>query len=496
MSSSEYKTLDAPETESWGTARRAFVVGSAVIACLLNTGLVFGYSALFPDLVTHGAFHDDCDDDDSGSSGTTCRGQLLALSGMFTLATSALNLAGMPTGALLDYVGPSKNAAISALLTGLGCVIFSLGGPGAGQYAYDGGFLLMAIFGPPVFVSTLSFTSLFPKRAGLITAALVGCFDASSAVFVWLHAVIAEGFSFSTTLAGYAAAPLLVALIALTQWPRRVVEASEGGNDGGEEEPNLCKLSARAWALDTLPLSAQLCSPVYLALVHTVSVNMVCINFFIATVNDQMLAVPTTSASTSASLAATFAWMLPAGGIIYIPLVGMITDRLGPTGGYAILVLLLLAFAALNAAYASSGDATLAYSAFTVFALCRPLFYTLGAGFTGQFFGFANFGKIYGLLFTLAGVANLAVQPLHVLAEDRGFGTANSALVAMQLTTVVLPLVVIFGKKRPSGKGFRPISPSGSGNVMFASPGLRADGVRRMSASGSPGGGRGAPVNL
>ena len=86
----------------------------------------------------------------------------------------------------------------------------------------------------------------------------------------------------------------------------------------------------------------------------------------------------------SLSLTMAFAVFLPAGGIVYTPVIGSMVDTIGPTRGFVVLWAAYLLFQALLAGYALTGFAAASYAAFAVFAFCRPLFYTLGASFTGE----------------------------------------------------------------------------------------------------------------
>ena len=58
MPASSEPLLPPSGTSDWGTGRRLIVVVSAVLCCLFNAGLAFGFSALLPVLIDSGAFHD------------------------------------------------------------------------------------------------------------------------------------------------------------------------------------------------------------------------------------------------------------------------------------------------------------------------------------------------------------------------------------------------------------------------------------------------------
>eukprot|EP00405_Crypthecodinium_cohnii_P011850 CAMPEP_0206433732 /NCGR_PEP_ID=MMETSP0324_2-20121206/8700_1 /ASSEMBLY_ACC=CAM_ASM_000836 /TAXON_ID=2866 /ORGANISM="Crypthecodinium cohnii, Strain Seligo" /LENGTH=473 /DNA_ID=CAMNT_0053900037 /DNA_START=87 /DNA_END=1505 /DNA_ORIENTATION=- len=433
----------------WSQSYRLIVVATAVLGCLLNAGMAFGFSAIFPVLLEIQAFHDLCPE----GSTSPCRAQTQALLGMFTVATSLLNVAALPTGAILDSWGPRITATAVALLTSLGCFLFGNGGDGwEGHLRYYVGFLLLAVAGPAIMNSSLSFSNLFPNRKGLICAMLVGCFDASSAVFVFLAHLVRSGVTFSAALSGYAAVPLVTASAAWAFWPSTPVATPVLAQETCDAAECTADAAPSWWKgphLQHLPVRQQLLSREFWLVVQTTSITMVCINFFIATAFAQLSEVNEESAL---KLTQTFAIMLPVGGLVYTPVIGPLVDTIGPTLGFAVLWCLYLTFQLLLRLYVETEIAAAAYLAFAVFALVRPLFYTLGASFVGQVFGFGTFGKVYGLLTTFAGIACLIVQPLGNLAANNGFEVANGVLTVAQATTAALPLCILVLWRRPDSQ--------------------------------------------
>ncbi|EOD27373.1 hypothetical protein EMIHUDRAFT_235992 [Emiliania huxleyi CCMP1516] len=427
MPASSEPLLPPSGTSDWGTGRRLIVVVSAVLCCLFNAGLAFGFSALLPVLIDSGAFHDVCSSSSAG--GATCPEQLAALTGMFTLATSLLNVFALPSGALLDCLGPKRTAGCLLLCSAAGCMLFAQGGDGSqGHIAFYGGFLLFAISGPSMFNCTLSFSNFFPKRKGLICACLVGCFDASSSIFVGLASFISGGATIRTVFQSYAACPAIFALLALSLWPAAPVSAPFEAV-ASTDAPIGSDLSRRG-------VRAQMLTLEFVLLTLTVCVTMICINFFIATSLSQM-----TEANPDAAIQLTkaFSIILPCGAIVYTPVIGSLVDRIGPTKGFVVLWFAYLAFQLLLAIHAATGYTDAAYAAFVIFAYCRPLFYTLGASFTGEVFGFGNFGTLYGTVNTIAGLTNTLMQPLSGIATTQGFGVANSIVSAAFVVTAALP---------------------------------------------------------
>ena len=80
------------------------------------------------------------------------------LTGMFTLASSLLNIFTLPSGAMLDALGPRATAAVFGGLATFGCWIYSLGPENDTNYTV--GFILMSLSGPYIFNCTMSFGNL------------------------------------------------------------------------------------------------------------------------------------------------------------------------------------------------------------------------------------------------------------------------------------------------------------------------------------------------
>ena len=166
---------------------------------------------------------------------------------------------------------------------------------------------------------------------------------------------------------------------------------------------------------------------------------MLSLNFFIATAYPQLLSGGISKQHADA-LNSEFAWLLPAGGVVFAPLIGAIVDRLGCALGYLILQCTFGAFTLLFMAHWATDDYSVPRAAFVCFAFCRPLFYTLNPVFCGRQFGQSNFGTSFGLLLTIAGLCNLLVQPLASSANTHGFPLINGILGLLQISTIIFPI--------------------------------------------------------
>lgn len=209
---------------------------------------------------------------------------------------------------------------------------------------------------------------------------------------------------------------------------------------------------------------------------------MVVLNFFIATMHTQLLSRP----AAAPSLTFAFGAMLPAGGVIFIPVIGLILDNFGTDWGYVTLWWACTFYFGFWSLYQSSGIEVFAYLAFGFFAFCRPLFYTLGATFCGRLFGFETFGRLYGLLVTISGVMNTCLRPLTELAWKTNFEFSMHILWVFQLSTIVFPLYMLTKVQCAKRSGalnvdmmHRTLS-----NGYFRSPAMTPSPGRRRKVSG------------
>ncbi|KAH0027617.1 MFS general substrate transporter, partial [Aureobasidium melanogenum] len=58
-----------------------------------------------------------------------------------------------------------------------------------------------------------------------------------------------------------------------------------------------------------------------------------------------------------------------------------------------------------------------AYANIILFVIYRPLYYTAVSDYSAKVFGFATFGKVYGLIICLAGLFNFSAQGLDALTH-------------------------------------------------------------------------------
>jgi len=439
-----FRHVDVQWQPSEPMLQRTAVVFTAFLSCFFAAGLTFGFSALMPSLLDDGVFHEDC----FHKEHRTCHAQRLHLVWVFTLGASASALSTLPQGILLDWLGPRTCGLIFNATVAAGCVLFSMGGPGLWQTAYTTGFVLIAVGGSGVFVSTISFGNLFPGHAGLILAMLVACFDASMVIFELLALLISSGMAVRTTMRLYALLPAALAVCASLVWPRANAPGEQERQTSGSEDS---KSDLDFWGK---VLSADFFLFVYAAVVDVLSVN-----YFVATVFPRLLSVRHSDAK---MLNSAFAFLLPAGAFVYAPLIGFILGHYGPaagflvfSGAYVIMVHVLMIFE-----LGMLGGNFCVWVAFALFALCRPLLYASANVLCGDLFSHRRHGQMYGLVMTLGGFCSLCIRPLAGLAASDSYVKVDYGLLVLQVFSTALPLRVLWNASTlaPSKGEYSPFS--------------------------------------
>jgi hypothetical protein len=108
-----------------------------------------------------------------------------------------------------------------------------------------------------------------------------------------------------------------------------------------------------------------------------------------------------------------FTVLLPLGGIVGIPFVGMLLDTRPAIEASWVLFVFGILFGVLtvipNTIPQLAGIGILVFN--------RPLLYTFVSDLTAKVFGFSSFGRIYGLLMTLSGLVGLVLTPMDLLTK-------------------------------------------------------------------------------
>ncbi|KAJ6185177.1 hypothetical protein N7519_006478 [Penicillium mononematosum] len=153
----------------------------------------------------------------------------------------------------------------------------------------------------------------------------------------------------------------------------------------------------------------QLRTPWFTLITAFTVLMMLRINYFVATLRSQYTYL--LSSETAAQINATFDILLPIGGLISVPFIGTFLDMFQTRT----VLFILVVFATLIGVLGCIPHVIAAYGNIVLFVLYRPFYYTAVSDYAAKVFGFATFGKVYGLIICLAGVGNFAQAGLDAL---------------------------------------------------------------------------------
>ena len=404
-------------------------VATAVVACWLASGIVFGFAALKPVLIAEGVYHELCTDTPADDK-MPCAKQDVRLNLFFTVSSITANMSSLLAGAVLDRYGRRICWLASSLFLTIGCLLMGT------SFAIDefDGYMVANIFialgGTFIFVPSFQLANAFPRYSGLVVALITGAFDASAAVYLFYRmAYEASGGSFSLAkfFFGYIIVPVLLLVAELIYMPshayhtmpeleRKIENVQDGAchyidsdeetsdsehdallrigsrqhrrmtkldqlesvaGDAGERETRVKvnedrqEASAVWGALHGLPAHRQMLTPWFLLILALTVLQMLRMNYFIATVRTQyryMLG----SEHLAEAVNQFFDVALPIGGVASTPFIGLLLNNFSVSVNFGVLTILVLAVGVLNCLpWLWSGYATI-----VVFVVLRPLYYS------------------------------------------------------------------------------------------------------------------------
>lgn len=398
---------------------------------------------------------------------------------MFAAAAVATNVFALPVGTILDRYGPRISSIAGSVLLAIGAVLLA----SAEQLPFDGylpGYVFLALGGTFIFLPSLQLSNTFPNHSGCILALLTGAFDSSSAIFLFYRLIyMASGNRFGPQkfFVIYLIIPLLILISHIFLMPSdsyktigeiaEFVKSSSSGQGNGEGEPISQAQEARGnhsertvneyasllaknsddknqqeeerkreisgvWgALHGRSALQQIKTPWFILITLFTVFQMMRINYFIATVETQYEYL-LHSHALAKHVSHVFDVVLPAGGVIAVPFIGLILDNLSTTFVLGLLVVLATTIGVAGVLPFNWA----AYTNIALFVLYRPLYYTAISDYAAKVFGFHTFGKVYGLMICSAGALNLLQAALDVVTHK--VFHSNPIPVNVTLLTIVL----------------------------------------------------------
>jgi hypothetical protein len=423
--------------------------------CLFAAGPVFGFAALKPVLIAQGIYKEACDisvDPPAfASSETACVEQDLKLNLMFTLAAVITNATALLVGSILDNYGPRITCILGSFVIAFASILLANGSIIKMFDAYLYGYIALAFGGPFVFISCFQLANSFPGNSGLILALLTGCFDTSSALFLFYRVVFQNNYIKNLTLnrffSYYLIVPLFILLCQIFIMPHESYKTIENiakiGETGLDEnglpvDPNdsryqsdevesLTRIRSRRGSIKSIksvfeeiadnrlkeisggvfgvlhskPIIEQFRSPWWYIMCLFTTIQMLRINYFVATIASQMEYYFDTKISIQINK--FFDIALPLGGIISIPFIGLILDNLHT---FVVLSILLCVSFAIGI-FGMIPIQLLQYLGIILLVIYRPFYYTAVSDYCVKVFGYATFGTVYGAIICFSGMMNL-----------------------------------------------------------------------------------------
>lgn len=395
--------------------------------------------------------------------------QDLRLNFFFSLASTTANVSALPVGTLLDRYGPRLCLLLGCVSLATGSILMSL----AFKIVEFDGFAIanffLALGGTFIFLPSFQIANAFPKYAGSVVALVTGAFDASAAVFLFYRLTYEasnRGFKPQTFFLVYLVVPLLIAIAQLTFLPsesyktapqlemkiHRLEDNMRDVHSSDDELPDdemwkrrkarstrrrqrLSQLddlvgdaktrrqqkerlehqqeASGVWgALHNKSATEQMITPWFILLTLLTVIQMVRMNYFIATIREQytyMLG----SVEGAIKINDFFDWALPLGGVISTPFLGALLDNVSTPGVLLILVMIITAIGIIGSIPAMWAG----YVNVLLFVFLRPLYYSAMSDYATKVFGFATFGRVYGTIVCFSGLVNLSQTAIDALTK-------------------------------------------------------------------------------
>lgn len=431
-------------TETVSPLKRYLLIGCAVFFSLMLSGVVFGWPAMVIMLESQGVYQYLCEE----GAHLPCQAQLNRFNLVFVVASTGFAWSVLPMGVILDRWGPKICVAMGSVLIFAGSLLFAFSDPPH----FDGflpGYLLMGVGGPPVVFSCMHLANLFPQKKGTIITLLNVALDASSLVFVILgdlYRAAPEALTYKVMFIGFAAVPALALLVGLLLWPMRAyvaVAAPAGAADGGGD--------VGAGAHDEeqqQTFKAQATSLVFWICAAFTTMNLFRVNYYIATVGEQLLEftgdiVPIANSTLTENqvkaelFTSIFAYFLPIVGVMSVPVIGFLLDRLG-------LYLSIWILVGSGILYGIFGLLTILpievqLITFIFVAFFRALLFSAMATYVAAAFSFQHFGKLWGIVFFFGGLVNLAEYFMSAAVKGNFFWL-NVGMLVVSVLMAIFPL--------------------------------------------------------
>lgn len=161
-------------------------------------------------------------------------------------------------------------------------------------------------------------------------------------------------------------------------------------------------------------ISQQLKSPWFSLMTFFTTIQMLRINFFVATIKAQVFYLYGGDEEIATTVNHFFDLALPLGGICSIPFIGLILDNLSTLTVLYILTGMSLFIGVMGLLSWIPGT----YAGIIVLVVYRPFYYTAVSDFCAKVFGYDNFGTVYGAIIAISGLCNILQQVMDKTTKE------------------------------------------------------------------------------
>ncbi|KAM9795097.1 equilibrative nucleobase transporter 1-like [Neosynchiropus ocellatus] len=445
-----------------------FITG--LFECLCFTGVIFGWAALVFVLKSEGYFESSCVNVTIANRTETldCRAQDEQFSLIFTIATALNNFCTLPGGVFFDRFGTlvTRICAICAYTGGMLMVGFS--SPALAVMLFPA-MSCIAIGGALILITNIQVGSLFGSRRFTVITLYNGAFDTSAALFFILKLIHESGISIHHLFLFVAACSVIHLLRTFFLLPKDFIPHPLPENYSFGPSCSACKSKTPELPPEKLnmdPAAKEIpektfreCIVSRLFWLHIVWLSVMQLRhlLFIGTLNPMLLRLTDGEPSLVNEYINAFS-ITQMCGVLCAPWNGLIMDRhKGKPRAEGMseqeadlnsswLSLLLTALQCLLFSLcASIPSLPLQYLTFILQVLNRSFLYGGNAAFMNVAFPSCHFGKLYGLVMSVAALVSLLQYPCFTLVEDVLGGDplyVNIALTIFSLLAFIHPLSV------------------------------------------------------
>lgn len=183
--------------------------------------------------------------------------------------------------------------------------------------------------------------------------------------------------------------------------------------------------------LDGRKVVDQLKSPLFYIMCLFVTIQMIRINYFVATIRAQEVYL--IGPELGVKINNIFDIALPVGGVVAIPFIGLLLDNLKAVN----VLMVLLSVSSAIGVLGLFSSFTLNLVGILLLVVFRPFFYTSVSDYSAKIFGFTTFGTVYGLMMCVSGICNYGQIFLDYVTHTHQDGNPTPVNIFLIVLSVV-----------------------------------------------------------